>query len=263
MSWSSSNLTGKIKDPRAAQTAEGVTQPNEEIEWMNTINADNYFAILPEWILYSDISATAIRLYAVLRRRADKNTSQCYPTRKSLAKDLRVGSLSTVDRAMKELVEIGAVKVFHRKNGDEYTSNIYTIITATPYRKSGEVASNLQVGSLTDDEQTKVIKPKTSNQRKDMFNEFEQFWNVYPRKQGKGAARESFMKALGKTTLDVILTGARNYSQDPNRKSQFTTLPATWLNQERWDDEPLPSRESGSEKFLKEFRQESAWLELE
>ena len=164
LDWIDSNLTGKIKDLGVgANQPEAMTQPNEEIEYMNSINADNYFAMIPEWVLHSQISATAIRLYAVLRRRADKNTSQCYPTRKSLAKDLQVGSLSTVDRAMKELIGVGAVKVIHRKNGDEYTSNIYTVISVTPYRKSGEVAAQMNVGSRTDDEQTIVIKPKTSN----------------------------------------------------------------------------------------------------
>jgi Helix-turn-helix domain len=157
------NLTDKVSLPREFALTGSMTQPIEEIEYMNSINADNYFAIIPEWVLQANISATAIRLYCVLRRRADKNSFQCHPNRKTLAKDLQVGSVSTVDRAMKELESIGAVKIAHRKNGEEYTSNLYTVITANPIQKWGEVASNLGLGSLTNDEQTIVIKPESSN----------------------------------------------------------------------------------------------------
>ena len=153
----------KIIDLGEAVTSRGTTQPTEEIEYMNSINADEYFAIIPEWVLYAPISATSVRLYCALRRRADKNTFKCHPTRKTLAADIHVGSVATLDRAMKELEDIGAVRVFHRKNGEEYTSNLYTVITRDPSQKLTEVASDLILGSLTDDEQTKVIKPESSN----------------------------------------------------------------------------------------------------
>ena len=80
---------------------------------------------------------------------------------------------------------------------------------------------------------------KDENKDKDINNDFEQFWNIYPRKTGKGAARESFKRALKKTTIDRILMGAESYLNDPNRQNAFTALAATWLNQERWDDSPL------------------------
>jgi Helix-turn-helix domain len=224
------------------------------------VSADNYFAIIPEWVLHAKISATAIRLYAVLRRRADKNSSKCYPSRKLIASDLQVGSLSTVDRAMKELVKIGAVQVFHRSNKDEYTSNIYTVMSAPPSQKGVAsktmlgsltndegVASNLGLGSLTDDDQTIVIKPESINQShlvKDIYTDFEQFWKLYPKRTGKGAAREAFKKALKKTSLEAILAGAKRYHDDPNRDNEFTALATTWLNQERWDDDVLLPKNS-------------------
>lgn len=72
---------------------------------------------------------------------------------------------------------------------------------------------------------------------------FEEFYSVYPRRQAKPKAWESFLAAyeiLG--SADVILDGARRYANDPNRVDAFTALPATWLNQERWNDDPLPER---------------------
>lgn len=91
------------------------------------IKADGYFAIIPEWVLYADISPAAVRVYAVLNRYANDN-GKCVPSRKSIAEKAKIG-LSSVDRSIDELVKIGAVLVKHRttKEGDP-TSNEYTVI---------------------------------------------------------------------------------------------------------------------------------------
>ena len=65
---------------------------------------------------------------------------------------------------------------------------------------------------------------------------FVDFWQAYPRKVGKGAARPAFIKAMRKTSLDVILNALvhTQWPADP----QYIPYPATWLNRESWDDEP-------------------------
>lgn len=74
--------------------------------------------------------------------------------------------------------------------------------------------------------------------------DFDAFWNVYPRKSDKGHARRAWEKARRKAHPSVIISGAARYRDDPNREQEFTALPATWLNGERWLDEPLPARSS-------------------
>lgn len=71
---------------------------------------------------------------------------------------------------------------------------------------------------------------------------FEDFWQTYPRKSDKGHARRAWVKAIRKADPTLIIEGAVRYRNDPNREPEFTALAATWLNGERWDDEPLPSR---------------------
>jgi hypothetical protein len=71
---------------------------------------------------------------------------------------------------------------------------------------------------------------------------FDEFWQVYPLKQGKGLAKRSFEKALTVAHPNVIIEGARRYRDDPNRSPSFTKHPSTWLNAESWDDDPLPVR---------------------
>lgn len=103
-------------------------------------SADGYFAIIPETILDTDVSAQAIRLYAVLRRYADQRTGHAHPSRKTLATRMRVRDVKTVDRAVADLERIGAVSTFPRYVGEdgsvalvkdaahpEQTSNGYTV----------------------------------------------------------------------------------------------------------------------------------------
>ena len=83
---------------------------------------------------------------------------------------------------------------------------------------------------------------KNVHSEPDFLESFNEFWSVFPRKQGKGKAKEAFMKAVGNSVhADDILAGARRYASDPNLPDpKFVPMPATWLNQERWDDGPLP-----------------------
>ncbi|MFE3698630.1 hypothetical protein ACFXO7_12210 [Nocardia tengchongensis] len=71
---------------------------------------------------------------------------------------------------------------------------------------------------------------------------FADFWDTYPRRQGKGAAMKAYAKAIKTTDPGVILAAAARFAADPNRDPQYTAMPSTWLNQERWSDEPLPQR---------------------
>ena len=71
---------------------------------------------------------------------------------------------------------------------------------------------------------------------------FDAFWSAYPRRQGKGAAKSAWKRATKKARPDRIIAAAARYRDDPNREDDFTALPSTWLNQERWDDDPLPPR---------------------
>lgn len=69
---------------------------------------------------------------------------------------------------------------------------------------------------------------------------FDTFWREYPRKVGKGDARKKFAKALTKTSFDNIMAALRRVkasAQWTKDGGQFVPHPATWLNQERWDDE--------------------------
>ncbi|MDO5866000.1 MULTISPECIES: hypothetical protein [Paenarthrobacter] len=76
-------------------------------------------------------------------------------------------------------------------------------------------------------------------------DDFMDWYMAYPRKEARAAAEKAYIKARSKASHEVLVAGAERYAADPNREGQFTKLPATWLNNGCWDDEPLPPRNTG------------------
>lgn len=73
---------------------------------------------------------------------------------------------------------------------------------------------------------------------------FDAFYESYPRKVGKEAARRAYEKAIKSTRPEVILEGVRRYAADSNLpEKKFVPYPAKWLNGGQWDDEPQPERD--------------------
>ena len=84
-----------------------------------------------------------------------------------------------------------------------------------------------------------------SSKNKDSIetDEFIEFYeHTYPRRQGRGAARKAWNAAIRKAQPLEIIAGAQRFADDPNREPAYTPHPSTWLNQERWADDPLPRR---------------------
>ena len=70
---------------------------------------------------------------------------------------------------------------------------------------------------------------------------FEKFWQSYPRKVGKGAARRAFMKLKPSYDLTLKMIDAIDWQKKTDQwqkdNGQYIPHPTTWLNQERWEDE--------------------------
>ena len=92
---------------------------------------EDRFAIVPEWLLDADIGDAAVRLYAVLLRYGNSSGARM-PSRSTLARRLRKRSTDSVDRAMKDLVAIGAVRIEHRYDGAQRLTNAYHVRTSRP-----------------------------------------------------------------------------------------------------------------------------------
>jgi hypothetical protein len=109
---------------------------------------------------------------------------------------------------------------------------------------------------------TSKRKTLSEAQERELFDEF---WKEYPRKLDKGAALRAFRSALKVATFEQILAGAIAYRNDPNRDSEFTKYPATWLSAEAWSNEIQPSADSeaaqrASQRRDRELERSNAYL---
>lgn len=73
---------------------------------------------------------------------------------------------------------------------------------------------------------------------------FAEWYAIYPRHEKRPAAARAFTKALpkvGSVERLIELTNAFRFSPNP----QYIPHPASWLNDERWTDTPLPDPKTG------------------
>lgn len=222
--------------------------------------ADQYFAVIPEWLIFSDVSPSAFKLYAILRRHADDG-GLAYPSRARLAA-LMPCTVRTIDRLTEELRNLGALEVEPRWDGKRQRSNLYRVLSLPPaklasprgvtpdaHKEDVGVAHQgaMRVAQNQSHIEPEPLEPSIVSTREE---DFALFWATYPRKTGKRAARNAFAKAIQRALSDEILAGAERYRDDPNREAQYTPHPTTWLNQDRWEDDPLPPRTNGKARSV-------------
>jgi len=75
-----------------------------------------------------------------------------------------------------------------------------------------------------------IHKPETAS--------FDEFWKRYPRKRAKGAARKAFERIRWTPETWEKLLKALEWQAREWTDPQFIPHPSTYLNQERWEDEP-------------------------
>lgn len=89
-------------------------------------------------------------------------------------------------------------------------------------------------------EKEKIPKEPRQAEPDAVLDEFSRiFWPAYPRKDAKPAALKAFRKARQRVELEPMMEGLHRYKagiSDP----KYTCQPATWLNNDRWADEPAP-----------------------
>lgn len=73
--------------------------------------------------------------------------------------------------------------------------------------------------------------------RTSLAQDFANFWLTYPHKVGKGAAEAKYRTARKSATQAELLDGVARYKRTKPDDRPWCN-PATWLNQQRWLDQP-------------------------
>ena len=78
--------------------------------------------------------------------------------------------------------------------------------------------------------------PTTNNKIHPLAEDFEKFWNTYPKKVSKEQARRAFYKA--KPSMSVIIPALEKFKACQQwQDKQYIPNPDTWIRNQRWDDE--------------------------
>ena len=72
-------------------------------------------------------------------------------------------------------------------------------------------------------------------------NDFDLFWSVFPRREGKKKAQVSWNRLSKTKRQKAIFDLTKRYE---GIQKCFVPHPATYLNQERWEDDPIPREEN-------------------
>ena len=178
----------------------------------------------------------------------NSETGACFPSLKRLADECEM-SKATVTRHLANLEADGLIarQHQHRENGSQ-TSTSYTLnLSPPPVSNCDSPCSELRhppvsncaphnLGRYNLGSESSIARDARGN---DDAGGFDEFWARYPRKIGKGAARKAYARAVKKASPDVVFEAlGRQLPAMEAKEPAYRPHPATWLNQERWADEP-------------------------
>lgn len=149
----------------------------------------------------------------------------------------------------------------HNWNGRQYKSDVSTervkrfrerqeTVSETPpeQRQSRAETEQKETPSL----RSGVVAPAkaVARQRKPQDDiehpSFQEFYEKYPRREGRRTAAAAYRKAVARSSPEEILVGSARYTiavLGEHRK--FVKLPTTWLNGDHWKDEVQPEAHNG------------------
>lgn len=191
-----------------------------------------------------------------------------YPSHETIGRLAGGLNRRTVQRAIDELIELGELTEVRR----EGITNLYKVAIICPddcdrssnhRRKTGggaETAGGLETagGSGVQTAGDAVSRPPEPlvTVNKNLNALFDEFWTTYPRKLDKAKAFRAFRSALKRAKFEDILAGVIAYRNDPKRDPDYTKYPATWLNNDAWENaattpEARAANEARREKEIK------------
>ena len=160
---------------------------------------------------------------------------ECWPSQRTLARKARC-SVRWVREAIAAMVADETVEIVEQTVGRG---------GRTLYRLKGELTASFGSGNRGTVQQVKRNSGATLSLLKNhqepslSVEEFNKFWQAYPRKVAKGAAARAWAKIAARPDappIEHLLRAVATYEasvSDP----KYICHPATWLGQERWNDE--------------------------
>src|SRR5262249_34989041 len=125
---------------------------------------------------------------------------------------------------------------------DDITMSPHTLPTRSA--NEGLVVSPADAGALAPDGARTPRGVGADARPRDRTASCEAFCAAYPRKEGYAPAEKEFNAQLdGGVSVETIIDGARRYAAAKvNIDSRWLKMPATWLREKCWREDPRPPR---------------------
>ena len=188
--------------------------------------------------------ATKIVLYW-LADHHNGETGKCFPSLARLCKVTEMGKTALVGHldTLEKLGLIERLRKYDDNGAFKSTDYVLKLKDDTLVRNTDNPCSDF-TPPLVRNANTNLVsnnlgsKPYTSSKDDEVNYYFDQLWEMYPRKVGKGQARKAYLAASKKIDFFDLLPKLEAYvSTLDGKDKQYMPHLATWLNGERWADE--------------------------
>ncbi len=205
-----------------------------------------------------DLSGADLRTAYRILGHMNREKGMCFVSDDMLAEGAGVNK-KTAQKSVKKLLNRGwfkATRGHGRGISTIYTPALKKTATLSPFTRKKRGSNGSRKGGQTVPEKGVISPPlpQSTNVDKEPQSEpqqiaFDDFWNQYPRKVGKGNALTAYKRAVKKTDHATLLAGVMRYAAERDGEElKFTKHPSTWLNGECWLDEPAPSNGDTNER---------------
>lgn len=183
------------------------------------------------WAVKQPTKSSGTKLVLLMLANYADEKGDCYPSQAHLAKICHC-SRQSINKYISELVGLGFIVITKKSNG-LLVHNSYNL-TMTIVNNIDNAVTNVKISS---DQCQKSRQNTIINTYPDNFDEF---WNIVPRKISKSQTKKAYVKALRSKVIDhdTIMCKMKEYAKSAKGKEQQYVLhPSTWINQNRWEDE--------------------------
>ena len=199
------------------------------------------FAIIPEWVVASGVSQTALLVYFWLARHASDEDGTAWPSRQRLA-ELAGVSTRTVTRAIAELEAAGALTVTARYTATGgQTSNRYVVRFADPSSRASnppDIFVQPPLDTVVQQNDNHVEREPLEQTPLSTAVDFDAFWHAYPkrsgRRVGKAAAKAKWQKLV--QHHPAIMTATNAYAAAVGRGETIAKDAQRFLAGDYWRD---------------------------
>jgi hypothetical protein len=216
------------------------------------------------WAIGQPVGSSAQKLTLIAIANYADEKGEAWPSQQRLCRDTDL-SESSIKRCLMALEQRGIISRTKRKRPDgSHASDLIKInqmwgstqtgdgstVNPPPFTVDGGTGSQLPgEGATVNPLYEPSLEPSIGTVKEERtrasalvpshaHRPFDVFWEAYPHKVGKEAARKAWEKARGKIEFTQLMAALQRYREKQDDRPWCN--PATWLNQERWLDVPAP-----------------------